>query len=270
MHSSGSGTDTDRRCPRLAPGWEERAVALNPAEGFLLSRIDGHTPWAVLREIGGLMPEEADLAIESWLGTGLVVLDDACAESRPAPEVHEPDPPKAKAAAKRAGPDLSCIDAALDLDVDLQRRILEFEAKLDEASYHEILGVGKGTEPRDIKRAYFQLSKQFHPDRYFRRNVGSHAPQGLDGEAPQGGVGLGGLVGLLGRADVVPVQPPEGGEDRSLFAIVVVVVVLGHSSSLISSRSAVRSFFMARRVRVFTVPRGMPVCSAISRCVRPL
>jgi curved DNA-binding protein CbpA len=141
----------------------------------LLSRIDGHTPWAVLREIGGLMPEEADLAIESWLGTGLVVLDDACAESRPAPEVHEPDPPKAKASAKRAGPDLSCIDATLDLDTDLQRRILEFEAKLDEASYHEILGVGKGTEPRDIKRAYFQLSKQFHPDRYFRRNVGSHA-----------------------------------------------------------------------------------------------
>ncbi|HVQ25896.1 MAG TPA: hypothetical protein VMV01_11995, partial [Planctomycetota bacterium] len=43
----------------------------------MLSRIDGHTPWAVLRQIGGLLPEEADLALESWLQTGLVLLDAA-------------------------------------------------------------------------------------------------------------------------------------------------------------------------------------------------
>jgi len=150
-------------------------MALHPAEGFLLSRIDGHTPWAVLRDIGGLLPEEADLAMEGWLAAGLVLLDEACTESRPAPEVAKSEAPKPPARPKSAGPDLSCIDASLDLDPDLQRRILEFEARLDDASYHEILGVKRGSEPREIKRAYFQLSKQFHPDRYFRRNVGSHA-----------------------------------------------------------------------------------------------
>jgi curved DNA-binding protein CbpA len=158
MRSSAGGTDADRRCPRLAPGWETQATALNPTEGFLLSRIDGHTPWAVLRQIGGLLPEEVDLALESWVKTGLVLLD--------APEVRRThEPPR----------DQRAIDPSLDLDVELQREILAFEARLAQATYHEILGVERGSEPRSVKRAYFQLSKRFHPDRYFRRNIGDHA-----------------------------------------------------------------------------------------------
>ncbi len=165
MRSSAGGSDADRRLPRLAPGWERAATALNPAEGFLLSRIDGHTPWGVLREIGALLPEEADLALESWVQTGLVLLEEAPRRPRPveaparAPESSGEDP----------------IDPELDLDVELQRRIVAFEASLASASYHETLGVDRGADARQIKRAYFQLSKQFHPDRYFRRNVGAHA-----------------------------------------------------------------------------------------------
>jgi curved DNA-binding protein CbpA len=148
-------------------------MALNPAEGFLLSRIDGHTPWAVLRDLGALPPDEVDLALESWVRTGLVLLD---AESPESPRTHaiespKPEPPPAEPAA----PDLSCIDASLDIEAAFQQHILEFEARLGHASYHEILGVGRDSDPRDIKRAYFQRSKQFHPDRYFRRNIGSHA-----------------------------------------------------------------------------------------------
>jgi len=164
MRPSAGGTDAARRCPRLAPGWEAQATALNPTEGFLLSRIDGHTPWAVLRQIGGLLPEEVDLALESWVKAGLVLLD--AGEVREAHEAHE---------AREAPRDRDAIDPSLDLDVALQRQILAFEARLAQATYHEILGVERGSEPRQIKRAYFQLSKQFHPDRYFRRNIGDHA-----------------------------------------------------------------------------------------------
>jgi len=166
MRSSAGGTDADRRCPRLAPGWEAQATALNPTEGFLLSRIDGHTPWAVLRQIGGLLPEEVDLALESWVKTGLVLLD-------------ADEPPPREVRTGHEGPaaplDAGAIDSSLDLDVEIQRQILAFEARLARATYHEILGVQRGSEPRSIKRAYFQLSKQFHPDRYFRRNIGDHA-----------------------------------------------------------------------------------------------
>jgi curved DNA-binding protein CbpA len=163
MGSSVGGTGADRRCPRLAADWEEHASSLSPAEGFLLSRIDGHTPWAVLREIGGLAPAEADAALADWLARGLVEVD-----------AEKPDPEPARSAAE-AQELRAAVDPKLDLDVELQREILAFEARLPQATHHEILGVERGSDPREIKRAYFQLSKQFHPDRYFRRNIGSFA-----------------------------------------------------------------------------------------------
>jgi curved DNA-binding protein CbpA len=166
MSSSGGGTDADRRCPRLAPGWEKRAVDLDPAEGFLLSRIDGYTPWAMLRQIGGLSAEEVDLALESWIRAGLVLVDASAPPPRP------PAGPAGVAPQKEPKP---ALDPSLDLEVAFQREVLAFEARLPHASYHEILGVARGAEPRQIKLAYFQLSKRFHPDRYFRRNLGPYA-----------------------------------------------------------------------------------------------
>jgi hypothetical protein len=167
MDSSVGGTGAGQRCPRLAADWEERVSSLRPAEAFLLSRIDGHTPWSVLCEIGGLAPADADAVLAGWIATGLVELD-----------VEKPEP--APACGADAAPDLrGAVDASLDLDVDLQREILAFEARLVEASHHEILGVERHSDGREIKLAYFQLSKRFHPDRYFRRNIGSFA-QRLD------------------------------------------------------------------------------------------
>jgi len=146
-------------------------MALSPTEGFLLSRIDGHTPWAVLREIGGLLPEEADLALEGWLQRGLVLLD-ADSPSREKPRA--PEAP-AKIPQGRAASAAGSVDPSLDLAPELQEEIVALEQRLASASYHELLGVERGAEGREIKRAYFQLSKRFHPDRYFRRNIGDHA-----------------------------------------------------------------------------------------------
>jgi hypothetical protein len=56
----------------------------------------------------------------------------------------------------------------------VQRRILEFELSLARP-YHELLGVPVGADPKTVKRAYFKLSKEFHPDRYFRKQIGPYA-----------------------------------------------------------------------------------------------
>jgi len=150
--------------PRRAPQGDPTQLALSPAEGYLLSRVDGATPWSVLREIGGLPAERVDDCLERWLADG--VLELVVAGGRPAPAGREE--------AVRTDGAGSAPDPGLDLPVEAQRRILDFESRL-ERPYHEILGVARDADARAIKRAYFELSKEFHPDRYFRRDIGAFA-----------------------------------------------------------------------------------------------
>ena len=170
MQPAAASRERENRVPRLAPGWERCGLTLSPAEGFLLSRIDGATPWTLLREIGGLAPHEADRCLERWLAEGLVIV--ASGGSATAPT--QPEPPPA-ATQTPAGNDLeSQLDPSLEISIDAQRRVLQFEAGL-ERPYHELLGVARGVDAKAVKRAYFQLSKEYHPDRYYRREIGPYA-----------------------------------------------------------------------------------------------
>ena len=156
--------------PQLAAGCDPTALSLNPAEGFLLSRIDGITPWKLLREFGGLSAEEVDLRLESWVEQG--VIECLAPRPQPVPKLRQAAEP-AQNAPSKAGIDLSALDESLAIDVETQRRILEFEAQLD-APYHEVLGVARDADTKEVKRAYLTLSKEFHPDRYFRREIGAY------------------------------------------------------------------------------------------------
>jgi curved DNA-binding protein CbpA len=162
----GSSTGSDR-VPRLAADCDPARLHLTPAEGYLLSRIDGATPLSLLRQIGGLPAAEVDRCLERLAKEGAVVWD--ALASGGAPLLSEPPP-----AAAPLPPVSPEIDPSLDLPVEMQQRVIEFEALLGQP-YHVILGVARDADLRTIKQAYFGLSKQFHPDRYFRRNLGPYA-----------------------------------------------------------------------------------------------
>lgn len=165
------------RIPRLMPTCDPTALPLSPAEGFLLSRIDGQTSWKVLREIGGLTPDEVDVRIEEWLAQGIIDIDGRpprVERRKQSPE--EKLKPRPSASKRKRGINESLIDESLEIKVDVQREILEYELRLDQ-DYFSLLGLARGAELKDIKRAYFKLSKQFHPDRYFRRSIGDYGPR---------------------------------------------------------------------------------------------
>jgi curved DNA-binding protein CbpA len=162
MHSETSAADHAERIPRIAPGRDPSALQMSPAEGFLLSRIDGNTPWRLLRDIGGIPAEQVDRTLERWLDDGLVVLEGGSGGLVVAGGDRQ-----------GAGAERGAVDHTVDLPEALQREILEFEASLPERNYFQLLGVGRDADSRAIKKAYFALSKKVHPDRYFRREIGA-------------------------------------------------------------------------------------------------
>lgn len=52
-------------------------------------------------------------------------------------------------------------------------RIILFRRKLSAGTLFELLDVDPDTDKRNIKRAYFRLSKEFHPDRHYGKDIGA-------------------------------------------------------------------------------------------------
>ncbi|HCS47059.1 MAG TPA: hypothetical protein DIW61_01870 [Candidatus Aminicenantes bacterium] len=46
--------------------------------------------------------------------------------------------------------------------------VVAFQEKIGEMSYYQILGITKQATEEDIKKAYFQLARKYHPDRFDR------------------------------------------------------------------------------------------------------
>jgi len=165
------GSEQEQRIPRLASNGDPSNLQLSPEEGFLLSRIDGHTSWTLLRQIGGIDPAEVDRCIERWVSDGVVVVDEGEPDRE---EISAPvAEPKVDAGPVDYASDLR-VDSSLDITPELQAQILEFEASLDKP-YFELLDVPRDADTKQIKRAYFSLSKVYHPDRYFRANLGDYS-----------------------------------------------------------------------------------------------
>jgi hypothetical protein len=166
MKEQESARSLDRRVLRLTPGFDPDSMRPSSVEFFLVSRIDGCTPWRVLREMGGMTAEESDLCLESWLAAGYVEV------SHSDQGIQNQDLSSEGRAVEAA----LAIDPSLDLDVATQERVIELRALLDGPD-HRLLGVPSRCDEKSIKRAYFKLSREFHPDRFFRRDLGAYRPE---------------------------------------------------------------------------------------------
>ena len=62
---------------------------------------------------------------------------------------------------------------AIAMPEAMQRRITELYEKLDRVDHYRLLGVAATDDAKAIKRAYFALAKEHHPDRWFRKDIGA-------------------------------------------------------------------------------------------------
>jgi hypothetical protein len=132
-------------------------------EGFVLSRVDGRTS---LEEICLLVPfpEPVTMVILRRLWElGAMEVPGVARQIVPPPK-KEP-PPAAPAPARTT-------ESTLAILPEVQKRIDDFFASLERRNAFELLEIDRGADAKAVKRAYFKLSKEFHPDRYYGKELG--------------------------------------------------------------------------------------------------
>ncbi len=166
-------SDARVRTPKLVSRIPDaRAFRLSATEGFLLSLVDGHTSEADLALVTAKEIDEVRASLSKLETLGLITIEEVLVPPR-ASSVR-PAPVTAVAPASRA---LADHAAAMTEDIDLEPRLrmdlLSLHSMLDQLDHYTLLGLERGADKQTTKRAYFELAAKFHPDRYFRKRLGS-------------------------------------------------------------------------------------------------
>lgn len=156
--------------PKMRDGIDIMKAGLSVEEGFIASRIDGRTPIRDIAHLVGKTPEETHRLLSRLAKAGILRMGDEAEEARP-----ERPKPSALDADQDYGnfifaPNL--MMAPCDLNEEERKRIIYFHEHLEHWTHYELLQTKRKDDPKVIKRAYFQRSKEWHPDRFRRPNLG--------------------------------------------------------------------------------------------------
>lgn len=157
--------------PRLKPS-ALAGLKLGAEEGFVLSRVDGKL---TVGQICLLVPFDAEVTatiLGQLARAGALEIPGATLPAPPPPRA--PEPPATPVAPAQTAPMMGQTIDGLDLTVEQARRIDEFFASLASRDAFELLEITRTADKKEIKRAYFKMSKELHPDRFFGKNIGPY------------------------------------------------------------------------------------------------
>ena len=150
------------RLLKLVSECDLKSLALTPADAFLLSHVGVAANEHELAQVTGFAPELVAAMLERLADLGAVELPRASASpARSRASIH---------AETRAG----ASEEDVEIDPERRRRILDLFHRLDDLAPHEILGVEAHASIKQIKAAYAARAAEFHPDRYFRKQLGPY------------------------------------------------------------------------------------------------
>jgi hypothetical protein len=151
-------------------------IALTPADGYLLSRIDGSLSAREVMQLIPLPAEEVQRSLFGLLSTGVVeYLENVPPKPAPPPApvparaARKPNaaarPPAAAPPEAPPAPEPAPAPPVPSAAVDTRRsEILEAHEGLPTRTHYEVLGIARDATESQVKEAYFRMAKRFHPD----------------------------------------------------------------------------------------------------------
>jgi tetratricopeptide (TPR) repeat protein len=158
----------------LLPG-ESAPAAAPAARTPPVAKPQGATPQAArVASAAPARPQPAREAPKTTSGLR------ASASSRPSElevRIQTPDPVHDISLPDPTQIELAALVEDIELDDTERRRVLTLARLADGRDPWKLLGVPTGSEAMALKRAYFKLSKDIHPDRFYGKRLGSFGPR---------------------------------------------------------------------------------------------
>lgn len=139
--------------PHHVEGEDPASRSLSPSEAFLYTRIDGLTSVEQLLKLSGIERDDTIALLKSLYNKGVVSWDGA--------------------GQAREELDQAALDEEVDLDRTTKEKILALFSRLEQLNYYQLLGIERRADAKQIKKAYFEASRRYHPDTFFNKNLGS-------------------------------------------------------------------------------------------------
>lgn len=135
----------------------------------VLTRLDGTLEIADIAALTGLTEEAVEQALQPLVEAGILAVGDTASPS-PAPVASQLRRPSGEHS-------MAPPDALPKISEEEAHRIQDFYSRLNKMDHYRLLGCAATADAKDIKRSYFALAKLYHPDRFFRKDVGALKPK---------------------------------------------------------------------------------------------
>jgi tetratricopeptide (TPR) repeat protein len=167
------------------------SLPLNTREGFILSRVDGVSSVEDISMMVGVKLTELLAVLDRLADLGAVQLSWRAAKVSASPvSVSRAPVVAANATAESTKSDalalahrVFCTPAApsydpaelkapADIGIELKTLILNGFYGIEGKNYYQLLGLTRSADKKEIRGAYFELSRLFHPDSLFGKELG--------------------------------------------------------------------------------------------------